>query len=149
MKKENSLFNFVYYTDEDERKLREKQISNLTEDKKTDYIFNGENFYELGRGHAFLFGFFTECITKSGIKAWRYDSGKWTIDGHDFTYDHEKNEFIKTPEPVVSNEPIDWGNIKFPVVKNLSGPMADKFPSVQPILNNINKKSNVQKKKRR
>jgi hypothetical protein len=131
-KKNKLLFHLEFVTDKDERKRYEEIIQNLTEEQKSDWVYKDEPFYYLGRGHAFLFGFFSEFITKSGIKAWRYDSGKWLIDGHDFTYNEDADEFELIPQPEISNKPINWDEIQFPKVKKLSGPIGLKLPTVYP-----------------
>jgi len=130
-KKDKPLFHIVHVTAEDHKRENEKIISELTEDKKSEFYFQGNHFYETGRGHAYGSGFFTGYITKTGVEAWRYDSGKWSI-GNDY-YDFEDGEFIIIPKTPVNNEPIDWGSITFPKVKKLSGPVAHKLPSVKPI----------------
>jgi hypothetical protein len=76
-------------------------------------------------------GSFIGYITKTGVEAWRYDSGKWSI-GNDY-YDFEDGEFIIIPKTPINNETVDWGSITFPKVKKLSGPVAHKLPSVKPI----------------
>jgi hypothetical protein len=130
-KNEKKLFHFVHVTVEDEKRENEKIISELTEDKKSEFSFQGNYFYETGRGHAYGSGFFTGYITKTGITAWRYDSGKWSIGSE--SYNYEDGEFVIIPKHPVNNEPIDWGSITFPKVKKLSGPVAHKLPSVKPI----------------
>ena len=134
MSKEEKGFHFVYKTDEDIERENKETAEGLTEDKKTDYVFNGESLYYLGVGHAFLYGFFNEYITKSGTKVWEYHSGRWTILGNSGD-DCEliDNELHLIPkEPIPPSEPIDWSSIEFPRVKNLTGPIADKLISVQP-----------------
>lgn len=118
MKKKENKFHFVYVTDEDIKRQNEKIASELREDQKTDFIFNGEHLYELGRGHAFGMGFFTEFITKSAIKAIRYDSGKWHINNDEYVY--ENDTFVLIPPYVPATEPIDFSNVTFPIVKNIS-----------------------------
>jgi len=129
MSKEKPLFHIVHVTTEDQRRENEKIISELTEDKKSEFSFKGNYFYETGRGHAFLFGFFTSYITKTGIESWRYDSGKWSIG--DGRYDYVDGEFVLIPPPPPS-EPVDWSSIEFPRVKNLTGPIAHDLVSVKP-----------------
>ena len=60
MNKEEKGFHFVYKTDEDvEREIKETAEC-VSEDKKTEYNFNGESLYYLGGEHSFLYGFFNE-----------------------------------------------------------------------------------------
>ena len=129
MSKEKPLFHIVHVTAEDQRRENEKIISELTEDKKSEFSFKGNYFYEIGRGHAYGLGFFSKYITKTGIEAWRYDSGLWSIG--DGRYDYVDGEFVLIPPPPPS-EPVDWSSIEFPIVKNLTGPIAHKLPSVKP-----------------
>lgn len=130
-KKEKPLFHIVHVTAEDQRRENEKIISELTEDKKSEFSFKGNYFYETGRGHAYGLGFFSKYITKTGIEAWRYDSGLWSIG--DGRYDYVDGEFVLIPPPPPS-EPVDWSSIEFPRVKNLTGPIADQLISVTPKL---------------
>lgn len=131
-KNESKLFHIVHVTAEDQKRKNEKIISELTEDKKSEFSFQGNYFYETGRGHAYGLGFFTGYITKTGIEAWRYDSGKWSIGNHD--YDFENGEFVIIPKPPINNEPIDWGSITFPKVKNINAKtISEDLPSVKPI----------------
>lgn len=130
-KEEKTGFHFVYVTAEDHKRENEKIISELTEDKKSEFYFQGNYFYEIGRGHAYGSGFFTSYITKTGIEAWRYDSGRWSIG--DGRYDYVDGEFVLIPPPPPS-EPIDWSSIEFPRVNNIKGPIADKLISVTPKL---------------
>lgn len=116
-KKENGFY-FVYKTDEDIKLENIKIASELREDQKTNFIFNREHLYELGRGHAFGMGFFTKFITKSAITATRYDSGKWHINSDEYVY--ENDTFVLVPPYLPTNEPIDFSNLVFPVVKNIS-----------------------------
>lgn len=130
MSKEKPLFHFVYVTDEDQKRENEKIISELTEDKKSEFSFKGNCFYETGRGHAYGLGFFSKYITKTGIEAWRYDSGKWSIGNE--SYNYEDGEFVIIPKPPINNEPTDWSSITFPKIKNVTGTVAHKLPSVKP-----------------
>jgi hypothetical protein len=57
-KEEKSYFYLVYITKEDEKMEIEKQISELTEEQKSELLFNGEQLYVLGIGHSFSEGFF-------------------------------------------------------------------------------------------
>ena len=78
-----------------------------------------------------MYGFFNEYITKSGVKVWEYHSGRWTTNGDD--YELVDNELILIPPtPPTPSEPIDWSSIKFPRVKNLTGPIADQLIRVKP-----------------
>ena len=130
--KKEPLFHFVYKTDEDVRKENEERSKNVSEDKKSEYTFKGEDLYYEGRGHAFGMGYFNEYITKSGIvaKLFHY-SLKWVIDND--RYEYVNDEFVLIPPAPVSDTPIDWESIQFPRVKNMTGPNADKIISVQPI----------------
>ena len=130
MSNKETLFHFVYTTESDEKRKNEELGRNITEDKKSEYVFHGEPFYLVGKGHAFFYGFFTEYITKSGIVAWHYHSGKWIIENKDYNYIDDQFVLIPPPPP---REPIDWSSIEFPQIKNLTGPIADRLPSVKPM----------------
>lgn len=117
--KKEKLFYFVYPTKEDKEREKQETIANLKEEQKTDFIFNDEVLYYLGRGHSFGQGFYKEHITKSGIKATFDESSEtWNIDNK--IYKYENNDFIDiTPEPV-EYKPIDWSKpLNFPMVKNI------------------------------
>ncbi len=126
----DSMFHFVYVTDEDVKKENTELVNSISEDKKSEYVFKGEDLYYLGMGHGFVFGFFSEYITKSGVKAWQYHSGKWSIENHDYNYIN--NEFVLIP-PSPPSEPVDFSSVQFPKVNNLGGPVALKLPTVKPI----------------
>jgi hypothetical protein len=126
------LFHIVFKTDEDERLENIEIVKRLKEEDKSEFIFKDEYLYILGRGHSFLGGFFTSFITKSGIKAVRYVSGIWNIKGED--YKHNGDEFIQLPKPEINNNPIDWNNLNFPVVKKISArTIGDYLVPHQPI----------------
>lgn len=132
-KKDKSLFYLKFVTDKDEIKENEEKINNLTEKQKSEFVYKGYNFYELGVGHDFVFGFFTEYITKNGIKAWRYHySGMWNICGEKYDWDNINSVFIVRQKPEVNTEHTKWDEIQFPKVKKLSGPIGLKLPSVYP-----------------
>ena len=129
--KKEPLIHFVYKTDEDIRKVNEERGKNVSENKKSEYTFNGEDLYFVGMGHSFGMGYFNEYITKSGIVARMFHySQKWGI-GND-SYEYVDAEFVLIPPTPVSDTPIDWESIKFPTVKNMTGPIADKIIPAQP-----------------
>lgn len=129
--KKEPLFHFVNKTDEDIRKENEERGRNVSENKKSEYTFNGQDLYFVGMGHAFGMGYFNEYITKSGIVARLFHySLKWNI-GND-KYEYVDGEFVLIPPTPVSDTPIDWESIQFPRVKNMTGPIADEIISVQP-----------------
>ena len=124
-------WHFVHKTGADIERENLETAEKATEEQKSEYVFNGEPLYYLGVGHAFLYGFFNEYITKSGVKVWEYHSGRWTTNGDD--YELVDNELILIPPtPPTPSESIDWSSIKFPRVKNLTGPIADQLISVKP-----------------
>jgi hypothetical protein len=114
MSKKEKLFHFVVVTEEDAKRELQEKISNLTEDKKSDFKFKGEYFYEIGAGHDFIHGWFLEYTTKSGIKATDYER-YWVIGGND--YELKDNVFIELPK--VKHTPVDWSSVTFPVIKNV------------------------------
>jgi hypothetical protein len=139
MSKEEKGFHIVFKTSEDIERENQETANAVTEEQKTEYTFNGENLYYLGRGHSFGYGFFNEYITKSGVKIWQYLSGRWTIHGN-VGNDCEliDNELHLIPiKPTPPSKPVDWSSIEFPTVKNVSeSSLADKLPSVKPKMNN-------------
>lgn len=122
--------NIRVVTREDIQKENIERASKVTEDQKRDIIFNGEHLYYLGVGHAWLWGFFNEYITKSGIILWEYDDGIWSVDHEDFKL--VNGEFEKIFYPETTQTPITE-DFKFPQVKNVN-PMtlADQIFSIQP-----------------
>jgi hypothetical protein len=66
-KKENQSFHIEYKYENDIRKENEELFKNISEDKKSEFLFKGEHLYYLGRGHAILRGFFSEYVTQSGV----------------------------------------------------------------------------------
>lgn len=117
-KEEKNSFHFVCLTEEDIKKEIQKQISELTEEQKTEFVFNGQPLYKLGRGHDFLYGFFIEYITKNGIKARCYDSNIWNIENNN--YDYINSVFIERVKKERNNKPMDFNNVLFPKIKKIS-----------------------------
>ena len=108
---------------EDVRRQNLAAAASVTEEQRSEFIFNGEPLYQLGRGHAFLNGFFTEYITKSGIAARRYDSGKWEIGGDSYEFADgafvlisRKEHTPPTPEKMMES----WNPVPFPIVKSVA-----------------------------
>lgn len=122
--------NITYVTAEDIRNLDLETAKNVSEDKKTDIVFNGENLYYLGVGHCFLNSFFSEYITKSAIKIRQY-SNFWSINNEDYNLIDDK--FVLIPkEPYVHN-PIRFEDLTFPTIKNVKpNLLSDKLISLKP-----------------
>jgi len=113
-KEDKKGFHFVHVTEEDRKRELEETISNLTEEKKSDINFEGEDFYEIGSGHDFVYGWFNSYVTKSGVEATGY-LGFWRIGGDE--YERKDDKFIKIPKE--EYEPVDFSDATFPVVKNV------------------------------
>ena len=96
MSKEENKFHLVYTTEEDTKNETEKLTSQITEDKISIFSFKGESLYETGSGHNFVYGFYVEYITKTGIRATQYMSGLWNIGSDD--YEWKNNEFVIIPK---------------------------------------------------
>lgn len=132
-KKEKPLFHFEVYTEADQKRDDEKKRSEIKEENKSEYSFNGEPFYVTGGGHDFVFGWFNEYMTKTGIKAWGYHSGRWVIGGN--TYKLKKNGKFEKEEIFVRdpNANFKFESVSFPIVKNVgTSTLAQDLPSVQP-----------------
>lgn len=129
MNKEENKFHLVYTTEEDIKNETKKLVSEITEDKISIFSFNGEHFYINGHGHNFVYGFYNEYITKTGIRATRYASGLWNIGSDD--YEWKNNEFVIIPK--AESHPIDWDTLSFPIVKNVSAKtLANELQSIKP-----------------
>ena len=129
MNKEENKFHIVYTTEEDIKNETKKLVSEITEDKISIFSFNGESLYETGYGHNFVYGFYNEYITKTGIRATRYASGLWNIGSDD--YEWKNNEFVIIPK--AESHPIDWDTLSFPIVKNVSDKtLANELQSIKP-----------------
>jgi hypothetical protein len=128
-KKENQSFHIEYKYENDVRKENEELVKNISEDKKSEFVFKGEPLYYLGRGHAFLRGFFSEYATQSGVKAWQF-GGLWLIGSDE--YEYINNEFVLIPPPP-PQEPIDWSEMSFPIVKSVAAKtLSEELISVKP-----------------
>ena len=129
--KKSTNFTFETITEEEKRR-KEKPILSLTEEQKSEFVFNEEPLYILGRGHSFLYGFFLEYITKTGITAWRFSPELWVIGGED--YEYKNNEFVKKIK--IETPPIDFSTFKdffLPKVNNTSTKLlAEELISVKP-----------------
>lgn len=129
MNKEENKFHLVYTTEEDIKNETKKLVSEITEDKISIFSFNGESLYETGYGLNFVYGFYNEYITKTGIRATRYASGLWNIGSDD--YEWKNNEFVIIPK--AESHPIDWDTLSFPIVKNVSAKtLANELQSIKP-----------------
>ena len=129
MNKEENKFHLVYTTEGDIKNETKKLVSEITEDKISIFSFNGESLYETGYGHNFVYGFYNEYITKTGIRATQYASGLWNIGSDD--YEWKNNEFVIIPK--AESHPIDWDTLSFPIVKNVSSKtLANELQSIKP-----------------
>lgn len=130
-KKEKPLFHFEVYTEADQKRDDEKKRSEIKEENKSEYNFNGEPFYVTSGGHDFVFGWFNEYMTKTGIKAYGYHSGRWVIGSEEY-YLNKKGEFEKLEYP--ERDPnFTFENVSFPIVKNVgASTLVQDLPSVQP-----------------
>lgn len=113
-KEKEESFHIEYVTEEDRKRELEETISNLSEDKKSNFKFKGEYFYTISSGHDFVHGWFFKYVTKSGIQATDYKS-YWVIGGSD--YELKDGKFIKIP--VVEIKSVDWSEVTFPLIKNV------------------------------
>lgn len=126
----DNFFKFNYLTESDIENETKNLVSKITEDKVSEYVFNGESLYETGGyGHNFLKGFYKDYITKSGVRATRYRSGKWLIGNDEYLY--ENNKFVIIEKPKTYD--INWDDATFPVIKNVnSGTISDELQSIRP-----------------
>jgi len=124
-KEEKEGFHFVYITEDDIKRETEKQISELIDDKKTDFIFNEQPFYELGGGHDFCYGFFTEYLTKNGIRGRHYASGKWNINND--WYNFINHDFVIIEQTTTNITPTDFNNMAFSVIKNVNAKLLTDY----------------------
>jgi hypothetical protein len=130
-KEEKQGFHFLFMTEEDVKSEINKQISELTEEQKSEFIYNNQSLYKLENGHDFCYGFFTEYITKTGIKVRYYVNGRWHINGE--VYDYINSEFIKIPKIERNLCPIDFKSLSFPIIKNInSKTLSEDLISIKP-----------------
>jgi hypothetical protein len=107
---------FKYITDEDIKRETLELVSNIKEEDKSIFVFNDESLYETkGHGHDFVYGFYQEYVTKSGIRANQYASSLWII-GND-SYFHKDGNFELIPKPEVNE--ISFDNLSFPLAKQV------------------------------
>jgi hypothetical protein len=136
MSNENKFY-FVYKTEEDTKRENQEKSKSVNEDNKSDFVFNGEPFYYIGRGHSFGFGFYEEYITKSAIEGCRYASGNWIINAD--RYEYVDNEFVLIQKKPRQEKPLDESSFNFPMVKEISSKsLSDELSSVQPKKQNEN-----------
>lgn len=115
MNKEQNKFHLVYVTEEDIKNETKKLVAEITEDKVSIFSFKGENLYETSHGHNLVYGFYTQYITKTGLRATQYASGLWNIGSDDYEWKNE--EFVIIPKAEIY--PIDYGTLSFPIVRNI------------------------------
>lgn len=132
-KEEKVGFHFVIVTESDIENETKNLVNKITEDKISEYVFNGESLYETGgHGHSFGIGYYYEYITKRGLRATQYLSGKWIIGNED--YHRVNGEFIIVEKPKTYE--INWGDVTFPVVKNVKPKtLTSELASLKPIDN--------------
>lgn len=126
-------FHFTYITDEDVKRETLKLVDNISEEDKSIFVFNGEILYKTkGHGHNFVYGFYQEYITKSGIRATQYLSGLWIIGNEQYIY---KNDNFKLLPKSEVNENLSLENLSFPVIKNIQAKtISSDIISVKPKL---------------
>ena len=119
---EKTLFKLEHLYPEDVQRKYRAAAACAKEEQRSEFTFKEEALYRLGRGHSFLNGFFTEYVTKSGIAASRYDSGKWDIDGDSYEFVDgafvlipRKEHMTPTPEQMMES----WNSTPFPIVKSV------------------------------
>lgn len=127
---DKTTFHFKYVTESDVQKETENLISKISKENITEYEFNGEILYNTGgHGHDFAKGFYSEYITKSGIRATQYSLGRWYIENDSYSY--EDGQFTLFGEQ--KSHPIAWENISFPIVKHVNAKsIANDLISVKP-----------------
>jgi len=123
-----------FIDDNEYNKRKQEAINSLTEEQKTDIIFEGEKLYYLGGGHDFVFSFFKEYVTKSGVEAKHYLSDDyWIINNVKFLY--KNNSFllvVKKPKNI--EQETDWSNFIFPIAKKIKPTLlSDLIEPVIPI----------------
>lgn len=129
MSKGKKIFHFKHVTQEGIDRERKEIVSNIKEEDKSIFLFEGEYFYLVGGGHNFIRGFYREYATKKGLFATQYAGGLWVIGGEN--YDYENNTFIKRPEVEVHNFDFSGANLSFPVIKNV--PARTIAEDIQPV----------------
>ena len=112
-------FDFVDGSEYERRK--KKVIDNLTEDQKTDIIWNNEPLYLIGRGHDFFRGFFNHFITKSGIELKKFiRRGEWVIDGEKDNYTYTNTEWVRIVREPIKTKPLgSFDSVQLPKVKRV------------------------------
>lgn len=110
-----TLFHLDFVTGE---QVQERQFERqfITKENESEFIFEGEILYRVGRGHDFIRGFFIGYITESN-KVYRNFIGTnfWVCGNEEFTY--ENNKLI--PVEKTSYVPINWDSIELPRIKKL------------------------------
>lgn len=123
-------FHFKYITDLDIQKETENLISKITEDKISEYEFKGDILYNTGgHGHDFYRGFYSEYITKNGLRATQYSLNRWIIGNDEYYYEDDRFIIIEKQKLY----PIDLETFSFPVIKNVNArTISDELQSVKP-----------------
>lgn len=102
-----------FKAEEDAKRERlRRRASGVTEDMKSEFIFNGEHLYVSGNGHSFGRGFFVEYITKSAIVVRRFGD-RWLSNGEEYTHSHE-NGFELVILQKLPDEHPGFGEFVFP-----------------------------------
>lgn len=122
---------FTYSTEESRQKEKEEILKNLTDDQKTEIVFEGEILYFIGTGHGYFEGFYYSYITKTGVYATQYLEGYWTIGSNDYNY--VEGEFVLIPKEEYVPSKVDFSKIKMPIMKISARTIADDITPVAPI----------------
>jgi hypothetical protein len=110
-----NAFKINYITEEDVKIQTLELVKNIKEEAKSEFEFNSEPFYYVGRGHNFAYGFYNEYITKSGIRATQFSSGLWHIGNEEYKYD---NGWVLVERQPYT--PMDFNELTLPIVKNVN-----------------------------
>lgn len=114
-----TLFHLDFVTGE---QVQERQFERqfITKENESEYIFEGEILYRVGRGHDFIRGFFIGYITESN-KVYRNFNGTnfWQCEHKDaikeFTYENNK----LTPVEKKPHVTLNFDSIELPLIKNV------------------------------
>jgi len=128
-----------YTNDEIEHKKLLERIKTLTDEDKSEWVWEGKSLYLLGRGHAFGRGFFVEYTTLDATIVRRFGD-RWFCNGEEYKFDEENNEFIEVVVEIQKPRKIDWDSFSFPCsIKIDSCTIGDKLTPVQPMSGPKNK----------
>ena len=113
----------------------QQTIKGLTDNDKTNFVWDGKPLYKIDHGHCFGRGFYIKYTTLDAIVVIQYGS-RWFCNDDEYRYDKETGIYDKVIIEKVETNDIDFNEVigSFPVVKSVSSKsISDDLIPIKPI----------------